>query len=102
MLSCTGVYLTITRSQTHAKAAGRSPDFDGFSIFMAFPRVSWRKHFAVTIKAYRNNSHKAMRACLKSIPFVTVAGTVYESHVLPYSPAFKPAPAAQKRTSTTA
>jgi hypothetical protein len=26
----------------------------------------------------------------------TVAGTVYESHILPYSPAFKPAPATVK------
>ena len=29
---------------------------------------------------------------------VTVAGTVYEFHVLPYSPAFKPAPAIYERT----
>ena len=34
-----------------------------------------------------------MRPCAeKTVNRFTVAGTVYESHVLPYSPAFKPAP----------
>jgi len=38
--------------------------------------------------------HMAMR---RRIGFrYTVAGTVYGSHVLPYSPAFKPAPATVK------
>ena len=32
------------------------------------------------------------------VSVVTVAGTVYEFHVLPYSPAFKPAPAIYERT----
>ena len=38
--------------------------------------------------------HRGMRPCLPAAAFrCTVAGTVYESRVLPYSPAFKPAPA---------
>ena len=41
--------------------------------------------------------HVAMVRYAK-VTVVTVAGTVYESHVLPYSPAFKPAPAIYERT----
>ncbi len=34
-----------------------------------------------------------MKPCIvKTVNRFTVAGTVYEFHVLPYSPAFKPAP----------
>ena len=34
--------------------------------------------------------------CFWRVNRCTVAGTVYDSHVIPYSPAFKPAPATTK------
>ena len=40
-----------------------------------------------------------MKPCIvKTVNRFTVAGTVYEFHVLPYSPAFKPAPVTRQRT----
>ncbi len=35
---------------------------------------------------------------VKTVNRFTVAGTVHEFHVLPYSPAFKPAPVTKERT----
>jgi len=64
-------------------------------MMLTFPRFSGRK----------NRSEQQPLLFIRMWPCAektdnrfTVAGTVYESHVLPYSPAFKPAPVIKERT----
>jgi len=72
--------------------AGRSPDFQRINISSepsrAFPGGN---RSAVTLENLRSGVVWPRRTERKQT-VVTVAGTVYEFHVLPYSPAFKPAP----------